>query len=172
MKAGNFNFDDYMNRLNEESDKIQVGKGYATGTEKDGILIPDENKKSYDWLKKEYQKGQTEVKVEMKLGDSKFEPGYDMQTKLDSVKDFKPGMFGEVKTEDTEKKPAATKKTEAPDSPIKDKKDEKKPSAESKDPKTGKEATDKPAESKKPADKNQSKPALNIDAKTKKDDKR
>lgn len=64
----------------------------------DGITMPAENKKFYSWLKGEYQKGKTEVKVEMKLGDAKFEPGYELQTNLDSVKDFKPGMYGEVKT--------------------------------------------------------------------------
>ena len=37
----------------------------------------------------------------MKLGNSKFEPGYDMQTNIKSTKDFKPGMFGNVKTSDT-----------------------------------------------------------------------
>lgn len=76
-------------------------KGGLGNTEEDGIIIPEQNKKFYSWLKGEYQKGRTEVKVEMKLGDTKFEPGYELQTDLDSVKDFKPGMFGEVKTADT-----------------------------------------------------------------------
>jgi len=95
MKAGSFNLNDYLERLHEEkeaSSKVPV----------EGIIIPDENKKTFAWLKKEYQKGKTEVKVEMKLGDKKFEPGYDLQTNLKSVKDFKPGMFGDVKTSDTE----------------------------------------------------------------------
>ena len=59
-------------------------------------------KKTYDWLKKEYNKGKTEVKVEIKMGGTKFEPGYELQTDLKSVKDFKPGMYGQVKTSDTE----------------------------------------------------------------------
>jgi hypothetical protein len=95
MKAGSFNVNDYINKLYEEADN-------SGSVSKEGLIIPPENKKSYDWLKKEYQKAQTEVKVEMKIGDSKFTPGYDLQTKLDSVKDFKPGMFGDVKTGDTE----------------------------------------------------------------------
>lgn len=90
MKAGTFNINDYLDRLNEE---------FADKTE--GLIIPPENKKSFDWLKGEYKKAQTEVKVEFKMGASKFEPGYHLQTDLDSVKDFKPGMYGQVKTEDT-----------------------------------------------------------------------
>lgn len=114
MKAGNFNIDDYLERLYEGAEEKQKQSGFMDGGEgvvnSDGILIPDENKKSYDWLKKEFQKARVEVKVEMKMGGEKFEPGYDLQTNLDSVKDFKPGMFGEVKTADTKgeaKKPAS-----------------------------------------------------------------
>jgi hypothetical protein len=95
MKAGSFNLNDYLERLHEEkeaSSKVPV----------EGIIIPDENKKTFNWLKKEFQKGKTEVKVEIKMGGQKFEPGYDLQTNLKSVKDFKPGMFGDVKTSDTE----------------------------------------------------------------------
>ena len=95
MKAGSFKLDDYLERLTEEkevSSKIPV----------EGLIMPEENKKTFNWLKKEFQKGKTEVKVEMKLGDKKFEPGYDLQTNLKSVNDFKPGMFGDVKTSDTE----------------------------------------------------------------------
>ena len=95
MKAGSFNLNDYLERLHEEkeaSSKVPV----------EGIIIPDENKKSFAWLKKEFQKGKTEVKVEIKMGGQKFEPGYDLQTNLKSVKDFKPGMYGDVKTSDTE----------------------------------------------------------------------
>jgi hypothetical protein len=105
MRAGNFNIKDYLEKLYEEADdKIASSTPMMTGGEDlsdaDGIVIPEQNKKSYDWLKKEYQKAQTEVKVEIKMGGAKFEPGYDLQTDLDSVKDFKPGMFGEVKTAD------------------------------------------------------------------------
>jgi hypothetical protein len=95
MKAGSFKLDDYLERLHEEkevSSKVPV----------EGIIIPDENKKTFSWLKKEFQKGKTEVKVEIKMGGTKFEPGYDLQTDLKSVKDFKPGMYGDVKTSDTE----------------------------------------------------------------------
>jgi hypothetical protein len=109
MKIGSFNINDYLERLYEGSEqKEQKQTGFGDGgenlTNSDGIVIPSENKKSFEWLKKEFQKGKTEVKVEMKIGGSKFEPGYDMQTKLDSVKDFKPGMYGEVRTGESEKK--------------------------------------------------------------------
>ncbi len=95
MKAGYFKLDDYLERLHEEKEansKVPV----------EGLIIPEENKKSFAWLKKEFEKGKTEVKVEMKMGGQKFEPGYDLQTNLKSVKDFKPGMFGDVKTSDSE----------------------------------------------------------------------
>lgn len=99
MKAGQFNINDYLERLYEESTSMMTdGEGLVNN---DGIIIPEENKKSYDWLKKEYQANQTEVKVEINMGGAKFEPGYDLQTDLASVKDFKPGMFGEVKTKDS-----------------------------------------------------------------------
>lgn len=96
MKAGNFNIHDYLEKLHEVAESLKV-EGGAT-VDADGIIIPDENKKSYDWLKKEYQAGKTEVKVEVSGKGSSFEPGYDLQTNLDAVKDFKPGMFGAVKT--------------------------------------------------------------------------
>jgi hypothetical protein len=109
MKAGSFKLNDYMERLTEEkevSSKVPV----------EGMIIPEENKKTFAWLKKEYQKGKTEVKVEIKMGGTKFEPGYDLQTNLKSVKDFKPGMFGDVKTSDTEgsKKKEEGQKEEKP----------------------------------------------------------
>jgi hypothetical protein len=94
--AGNFNIKDYLERLYEEAE----AKGPTQEVE--GLLLPEENKKSFSWLKKEYEKGKTEVKVEMNMGGSKFQPGYDLQTNLKSVKDFKPGMFGDVKTSDNE----------------------------------------------------------------------
>jgi len=97
MKAGSFNINDYLQRLNENAEA-----GNLAAKDKEGILIPDENKKSYDWLKREYEKSKTEVKVEIKMGGQKFEPGYELQTDLKSVKDFKPGMFGDVKTSDNE----------------------------------------------------------------------
>lgn len=96
MKAGNFNINDYLEKLYENAEGGQL-------PDSEGMVIPEENQKAYKWLKKEYQKAQTEVKVEINMGGAKFEPGYDLQTNLDSVKDFKPGMFGEVKTADTKK---------------------------------------------------------------------
>ena len=108
MKAGQFNINEYLERLYEEAGEDLKGDG-PVGSNKEGLIIPEENKKSYNWLKKEYEKGKTEVKVEISMGGAKFEPGYDMQTNLDSVKDFKPGMYGEVKTAENPnpKKPAS-----------------------------------------------------------------
>ena len=96
MKAGNFNINDYLERLYENAEA-----GNLQQKDQEGIIIPDENKKSYDWLKKEYQKSQTEVKVEITGQGASFKPGYDMQASTDSIKEFKPGIFGEVKTADT-----------------------------------------------------------------------
>ncbi len=96
--AGHFNFNEYMERLNEEA----AESGGVKGDNKEGLIIPAENKKSYDWLKKEYNSAKTEVKVEIKMGGAKFEPGYDFTAGGDTVKEFKPGMFGEIKTGDTE----------------------------------------------------------------------
>ena len=123
MKAGTFSMSDYIDRLYEaaeakekeveekeaKTDKAKSGKvgkaapvTKAVGGAGEGLIIPEENKKVFGWLKKEYEKGKTEVKVEINMADSKFKPGYDLQTNLKSVKDFKPGMFGDVKTSDTE----------------------------------------------------------------------
>jgi len=146
MKAGNFNIHDYLSKLNEEADAESLAKL----PEKDGLIIPDTNKKNYDWLKSEYQKGKTEVKVEMKMGGSKFEPGYDLQTDQKSVKDFKPGMYGAIKTSDTE----GNKKKEEPTK-------ETKKSGE-------KPKEDVPKEDAKKDNPNQ----LKVDLKTKKDDKK
>ena len=107
MKAGQFNVREYLDRLYEEAGETGATPMMSGGeglTNEEGILVPQENKKTFDWLKKEYQAGKTEVKVEINMGGASFEPGYDLQTNLDSVKDFKPGMFGEVKTADTGKK--------------------------------------------------------------------
>ena len=159
MKAGTFNFNDYLEKLNEES----TDKGFITGTEKDGILMPEENKKSYDWLKKEYQKGKTEVKVEMHIGNAKFEPGYALQTDLKSVKDFKPGMFGNVKTGDTGKKGGPTPPVEEPNSPNK----QGDISAEQKKPKGNNETADKPEPA---ADKSPKGQQMQLNIKSKKKD--
>ena len=99
MKSvGHFNLDEYLTKLNEAAEE----SGGVTGDNKEGLIIPAENKKTYDWLQKEYRQGKTEVKVEMKLGGSKFEPGYDFTAGGETIKDFKPGMYGDVKTSDTE----------------------------------------------------------------------
>lgn len=102
MKAGNFNINDYLNKLYENAESGDL-KGDA-----EGGMIPDENKKSFGWIKREFDKNKTEVKVEIKMGGLKFEPGYELQTDLNSVKDFKPGMYGDIKTSDT---PGAKKET-------------------------------------------------------------
>jgi len=107
MKAGSFNIHDYLGKLYEEINEEDLGKilneeeegGKVPETE--GIIIPDGNKKAYDWLKREYQKGKTEVKVEM--SSHEFKPGYHMDTNLKSVQDFKPEMSGQIKTGDTPK---------------------------------------------------------------------
>ena len=87
MKAGSFNINDYLDKLYEQAED-----GNIKGDAKNGMIIPDENKRSFDWLRKEFEKGKTEVKVEM--SSHEFKPGYSN----DSVKDFKPGMYGQVKT--------------------------------------------------------------------------
>jgi len=95
MKIGDFNINNYLDKLYEEATAVDGG---LKGEGKDGIIIPEENKKAFSWLKREYDKAKVEVKVEIKMGGSKFEPGYDLQTDLKSVKDFKPGMYGNDKT--------------------------------------------------------------------------
>ena len=96
MRMGYFNIQEYIKKLNEntnEEDTSKVGK--------EGIIIPEENKKVFSWLKREYDKNKVEVKVEIKVGDNKFKPEYNLQTNLKSINDFKPGMYGEIKTSDT-----------------------------------------------------------------------
>lgn len=97
MKSiGTFNIHDYMQKLYEAQEE-----GGPTGDAAEGLIIPAENKKHYDWLKKEYEKGKTEVKVEIRMGGSDFKPGYELQTDLKSVKEFKPSMTGGEKTSKT-----------------------------------------------------------------------
>lgn len=121
MKAGNFNIHDYLEKLNENSTDGNL-KGDV------GQIIPEENKKSFSWLKKEYDKSKVEVKVEIKMGGTKFEPGYELQTDLKSVKDFKPGMYGDVKTSDT----PGTKRNDKDSAETTAEKEGKKPEAEAK----------------------------------------
>ncbi|MGL5691328.1 MAG: hypothetical protein ACRDD8_11005 [Bacteroidales bacterium] len=90
MKVGNFNMSDYLNNLNESAiintEKIES---------KDGIIIPDENKKSYDWLKQEYKSAQQSVKIDIKMGGTKFKPSCDMQAPDNtSAEKFTPGIYG------------------------------------------------------------------------------
>ncbi len=129
MKVGNFNINDYLERLNEVAEKAEKDQelsdkitnqeqkqdstqGGVTGDAGTGLIIPDENKKAYDWLKREYDKAKVEVKVEIKQGGTKFEPSMTSLSSTDSdVKDFKPGLFGN--TEGTTKAPEGmTKGTE------------------------------------------------------------
>jgi len=102
MRTGSFNINSYLDKLYENAEDGNL-------TNKEGLILPDENKKTYDWLKKEYQAGQTEVKVEISGEGSSFKPGFDLQAAPASVAEFKPGMFGEVKTKDsTPGSPGAT----------------------------------------------------------------
>lgn len=143
MKAGSYNFNDYINKLHEETEE-NTEKGYVEGDLKFGLILPEDTKKNFDWLNKEYQKGKVEVKVEVKGEGSSFKPGYDLQTDLKSVKDFKPGMYGDVKTGDTGKKDdGPLPRGEEPPSPSKKSDTPPDSKAEEKDPKGGKEAADK-----------------------------
>jgi len=91
MKVGKFSINDYLNKLYENSES-----GNLSSANKEGLIIPDENKKSYDWLKKEYNKAQVAVKVEISGSGASFKPGYDLQTNINSTKEFKPGVFGDA----------------------------------------------------------------------------
>ena len=95
MKAGNFSINDYLDKLYENSES-----GNISSSDKEGLIIPDENKKSFDWLKKEYNKSQTTVKVEISGSGASFKPGYDIQASNDSSKAFKPGAFGNSQSSD------------------------------------------------------------------------
>jgi len=97
MKTGSFNIHDYLGKLYDNADEVIYNKlnEEKTDTEKvstEGLIIPEENRNSYEWLKNEYKKGKTEVKVEM--SSHVFKPGYSTE----GVKDFKPEMKGQVKT--------------------------------------------------------------------------
>ena len=156
MKAGNFNANDYINKLHEEAEG-NTDKGFLSGSEKDGILIPDDaTRKSFDWLKKEYQKGKTEVKIEVKGEGSSFKPGYDLQTDVKSVKDFKPGMFGEIKTSETESPDPKSPKNNKEETP-----------AESKEPKGDNESEN---DTKKESDKSPKGQSMKLDATKKNED--
>lgn len=168
MKAGTFNHQEYLDKLHEESEG-NTEKGYIL-SDTAGLPLPEDTKKNFDWLNKEYQKGKVEVKVEVKGEGSSFKPGYDLQTDLKSVKDFKPGMYGDVKTGDTGKKDdGPLPRGEEPASP-KEKSEEpaKKSGAEDKDPKGGKEQE---ADTKEKSDKSPKAQSIEVDVtKKKKDD--
>ena len=158
MKIGTYSANSYIDRLYEESENTD--KGYNMSNVP-GLVIPEENKKHFDWLNKEYQKGKTEVKIEIKGEGSSFKPGYDLQTDRKRVKDFQPGMYGDVKTEGN-----GLSKGKKATSPKNKKEDN---DAEETDPKDAKESTDK----KEPkTDKNPKAQQLKVDmTKNKKDDK-
>lgn len=93
MKAGTFNIHDYLGKLyeNVEDKDLTLNEEEESGlSDKDGIIIPEEGKKAYDWLKREFQKGKSEVKVEM--SSHTFKPGYEFEKAPQSTKDF-PGMY-------------------------------------------------------------------------------
>jgi len=170
MKVGNFNANDYLDRLHEEAEQTEgnTDKGYILATDKDGLILPEDTKKNFDWLNKEYQKGKVEVKVEVSGTGSSFKPGYDLQTDLKSVKDFKPGMYGDVKTGDTAKgidKPLT--RGEEPKSPTNQKEET---DAEDTDPKDANESTDKKEQSK-PATTTAKSQNMEVTVKNKKNDK-
>jgi len=167
MKAGTFNHQEYLDRLHEEAEG-NTEKGYIL-SDTAGLPLPEDTKKNFDWLNKEYQKGKVEVKVEVKGEGSSFKPGYDLQTDLKSVKDFKPAMYGDVKTGDTGKKDdGPLPRGEEPASP-KDKSGAPPDSkAEKKDPVGGKEQD---ANTKEKSDKSPKAQAIEVDVtKKKKDD--
>lgn len=134
MKVGNYSANNYLEKLHEEAENKEgnTEKGYNM-SEVPGLVLPEDTKKNFDWLNKEYQNGKTEVKIEIKGEGSSFKPGFELETKLDTVKDFKPGMYGDVKTSDgglskeTKPKSPENKKetTEAEDTEPKDAKEAK-----------------------------------------------
>lgn len=162
MKVGNYSANNYLDKLHEEAESKEgnTDKGYNM-SEVPGLILPEDTKKNFDWLNKEYQKGKTEVKVEVKGEGSSFKPKMDLETNLKSVKDFQPGMYGDIKTSDS-----GLSKGEKPKSPNNKKE---KTDAEDTEPEDAKEATDK---KEKKSSKNPESQQLKINvAKDKKDDK-
>jgi hypothetical protein len=181
MKAGNFNIYSYLDKLNEEAEMAEKATPKATPkVDTLGMIIPDTNTKTYNWLKSEYQKGKTEVKVEMNIGGAKFEPGYDMQGNVKTTDSFKPGMFGAVKTDDTPpaKKDVTTgteaKKPEEGKAPAAETPEKAEKSETAKAPAPTKPTTaapKKPEENKEEKKSEVKGKSLNFDLKTKKNDK-
>lgn len=109
MKAGNFNIHDYISKLYEGADEKKFNAlneeqkaETETGKPDEAIIQQGGENKAYNWLKKEFQKGKTEVKVEM--SSHEFKPGYHLDTNMKSVNDFKPEMSGQVKTSENKGK--------------------------------------------------------------------
>ncbi len=156
MKAGTFNHQEYLDRLPEDAEG-NTEKGYIL-SDTAGLPLPEDTKKNFDWLNKEYQKGKVEVQVVVKGEGSSFKPGYDLQTDLKSVKDFKPGMYGDIKTTQSETPEPKSPKNKKEGTP-----------AEGKVPPGDNETKDKD----KKADTSAEAQSLEIDAtKKKKDDKK
>ena len=125
MKMGNFNIEKYLKKLYENEEREKA----SNEVNREGFIVPEENRKSYDWLKKEYKKGQTEVKIEISGDGARFKPNYDMQAKTDSVKELKPQTFKETslsKQEDKEEKSEKTSKTNDKNDDIKDREEKNK----------------------------------------------
>lgn len=99
MKAGTFNIDEYLNKLHENVDEekfLNEEKAETeTGKPDEGVLQQGGENKAYNWLKKEFQKGKTEVKVEM--SSHTFKPGYELEDAPKSTEKF-PGMYGQSKS--------------------------------------------------------------------------
>lgn len=108
MKAGKFNIKEYLEKLHEAAEDGGVAD------EGKGIHIPPENRKSFDWLRKEYDKGKKEVKVEM--SSHEFKPGYSTE----GAKDFEPGLYKQSSDAEAAKFP----ETKFPDSETKGKTEE------------------------------------------------
>ena len=104
MKAGTFNIHDYLEKLYDVDEAkfnaLNEGKAETeNGDAEDGLIQQGGDNKAYNWLKKEFQKGKTEVKVEM--SSHTFKPGYHLDTDVKTTNDFEPGMYGSVKTGET-----------------------------------------------------------------------
>jgi len=133
MKAGTFNIQDYLDKLHEkvEEDQLKINEEKEAeaeavkATPEEGFIVPPESKRAYDWLKREFQKGKTEAKVEMSYHE--FKPGYHLQNGK-STEDF-PGMYGEIKTSEMKgaaPKPIPFPETKFPGSETKEKPENKK----------------------------------------------
>lgn len=117
MKIGTFNIHDYLGKLYEQVNEEDLTLNEEEGgklSDNEGIIIPDDNRKAYDWLKKEYHKGKTEVKVE--ISSHEFKPSYNLDTNLKDVKEFKPGMYGNTSNDSKREKAVPFPETKFPGS--------------------------------------------------------